>query len=175
MKVEDLKDFLISVADFPKEGILFKDINGILSNPQANQLMFETLKSQMNEVEFDAILGLDSRGFLYGNSVALALNKPFIMARKAGKLPPPTTQITYDLEYGQASIEIPTNLLKKVNKVWIHDDLLATGGTAEALAKLLSEQNVEVVGFSFAIELSFIPGREKLEVFSKNIKSIIKL
>lgn len=175
MDIQELKDILTSVPDFPKKGIVFKDINGVLGNVEANKTLFNALKNDIDKVAFDAIIGLDSRGFLYGNSLALALDKPFVMARKAGKLPPPTTQISYELEYGSATIEIPADLGSQFKKVWIHDDLLATGGTALALAQLLNEQNIEVVGFSFAIELTFIPGRETLKTFSENISSIIKL
>ena len=133
MKIED---YIISVPDFPKPGILFRDVTGVLGNPDALKLTLESLYKILDNVEFDAVAGLEARGFLFGVSVADHFHKPFVPVRKKGKLPRETVGVSYDLEYGTACIEIHKDAIKPGERVVLVDDLLATGGTARAAIQL---------------------------------------
>lgn len=169
---EKLKAEIRDIPDFPKPGILFKDITPILLNPELVKQTVDALAQPFKNQGIDAIAGVESRGYLFGLLMAQSLGVPFIMIRKEGKLPAKTIKESYDLEYGSATIEVHEDAIEKNSNVLIHDDLLATGGTAMAAAKLIS-QKANVVGFSFVISLSFLNGDKILEPFSSNIQSLI--
>lgn len=162
-----------NVPNFPKEGIQFKDITPIMQDAQLSKEIVEELASQWKG-EIDAVAGVESRGFLFGFPLAIALNIPFILIRKKGKLPYHTVSYKYDLEYGSAEIEMHLDSVTKGMRVLIHDDLLATGGTALAAAQLIKMQEGVVSGFSFLVELSFLEGKSKLSKHSNNINCLIE-
>ena len=166
--VEEIKKTIRDVPDFPKPGIMFKDITPILEN---QILCTRIVEGFINEIgkKPDAVAGIESRGFLFGILLANKLNVPFIMIRKTGKLPYKTISQEYALEYGTAVIEMHVDALQKKWNVLIHDDLLATGGTAEAAAQLVKQAGATVSGFSFVVELGFLNGKEKLKTHSNNI------
>jgi adenine phosphoribosyltransferase len=166
--VDEIKKTIRDVADFPKPGIMFKDITPILEDQKLCSRIVDGFITELN-YKPDAIAGIESRGFLFGILLANKLNVPFVMIRKAGKLPYKTMSQEYALEYGTAKIEMHIDALKKDWNVMIHDDLLATGGTAEAAAHLIKKQNARVAGFSFIVELGFLNGKEKLKTHSNNI------
>ena len=163
--MKKLEDYVISIPDFPEPGIIFRDITGILNDADGLKLAIETLQKFLDGAEFDAVVGLESRGFLFGMPIAYNLHKPFIPVRKKGKLPRETVSIDYDLEYGSATIEIHKEDVRPGMKVVIVDDLIATGGTVEAAAKLLENQGAEVVKMIFVMELAGLNGREKLKKY----------
>lgn len=167
-----LKNTIREVKDFPIEGISFKDITPIFQNPKLNSLVVEELIKDARALSPDVIVGIDSRGFIYGNSIALALGVPFVLVRKKGKLPHETIDLSYGLEYGEATLSIHKDSFPKGSKILIHDDLLATGGTAEATAELIEVLGGEVVGFQFLIDLTFLKGKDKLMKYSDNIISL---
>lgn len=170
MNIESqIKSTVRNVPDFPKPGINFKDISPILEDPKLSQEIVDELAAQLKGKNIDAIVGVESRGFIYGMPLALALNIPFILIRKKGKLPYDTIEYTYDLEYGTATVEMHVDSIKKDWNVFIHDDLLATGGTAIAAAELVKQQGGNVAGFGFIIELSFLNGTDRLKDYSENI------
>ncbi len=173
MTLPQISRLVRNIPDFPKPGIQFKDITPILANPEASRAVLQILKDQVKAFEVDAIVGIESRGFLFGMSLAQALNIPFIPVRKEGKLPAQIYQYSYDLEYGSSILEIHKDALKGGERVLIHDDLLATGGTAMAAAELAKKAGGEIAGFSFLIELEFLSGREKLLPFSQNIHTLL--
>lgn len=166
--VDQIKKTIRDVPDFPKKGIMFKDISPIL---ESQVLCSQIVDGFIKELDHkpDAIVGIESRGFLFGVLLANKLNVPFVMVRKAGKLPYKTISCSYGLEYGTACIEMHIDALKKDWNVMIHDDLLATGGTAEAAAQLVKQQGAKVSSFSFVVELGFLNGKEKLKTHSNNI------
>lgn len=167
-----IKSAIRDVPDFPKPGILFKDISTVLLNPALCNAMLDALVRQYAGIELDAIAGIESRGFLFGQALAMRLNKPFVLIRKAGKLPAKTHRLKYALEYGEAEIEIHADAVVPGTKVLIHDDLLATGGSAEAAARLLQAAGAEIAGFSFLIELGFLQGALKLKSYCLNVHSL---
>lgn len=152
-----------NVPDFPKPGIQFKDITPVLSDWLLCDRLTKLLSDQWWHYPVDAVVGIESRGFIFGMQLAQALRVPFVPVRKAGKLPYKTYQATYDLEYGSATLEIHTDAIKPGKSVLIHDDLLATGGTAKAAAGLVEMCGGVVSGYSFLIELGFLNGREALK------------
>lgn len=160
MKIEK---YVRDIQGFPKEGILFKDITPLLNDPIARKeclsILIESLKGQ----KIDKVIGAESRGFFFGMLLADRLNAGFVPVRKPGKLPFDTISASYELEYGTDSLEIHTDAIKKGDKVLIHDDVLATGGTAKALGDLVTELGGEIVQFNFLMELSFLNGREKIK------------
>lgn len=170
MKI-DLKQHIRSVTDFPKKGIVFRDITTLLKDPLVLKATFEQLCEQCNELKVDKVVGIESRGFIFGAMLAKALNAGFVPARKPGKLPAATEKEFYDLEYGKDSIEIHKDAITKGDKVLIHDDLLATGGTAKAAINLIEKLGGKVVQVLFLVELSFLKGREKLKGY--NVKSLV--
>lgn len=170
--VERIKAAIRDIPDFPKPGIIFKDITPILLDAKLCNAITDHILESITE-PFDAIVGVESRGFLFGLTLANKAGVPFIPARKKGKLPGKTEAITYNLEYGTATIEIHKGHIKPGTKVLVHDDLLATGGTAKAAADLVQTLNAEVAAFSFLVDLSFLNGREKLEAVGSNIYSIV--
>lgn len=174
MSLEDiLKDSIREVQDFPKPGINFKDITPIMLNPSLTQRVVQELTDPWRESHVTKVIGIESRGFLFGPQIAAELDAGFVLVRKAGKLPPETTSISYKLEYGEATIELVKGAIQYGDRVLIHDDLLATGGTAGAAAKLVQQLGAEVSGFSFLIELDFLKGRSTLMDFSGNSHSIV--
>jgi adenine phosphoribosyltransferase len=160
------------VPNFPKEGIMFKDITPLMKDAALSKDMVMELANKWKG-KVDAIAGVESRGFLYGFPLAMELNIPFLLIRKKGKLPYQTVSYKYELEYGSAEIEMHTDCVTKGLRVLIHDDLLATGGTAEASAQLIKSQEGVVAGFSFLVELSFLEGKAKLSEHSGNIHCLI--
>ncbi|MCR5543612.1 MAG: adenine phosphoribosyltransferase [Eubacterium sp.] len=169
---KELRDYIIDIPDFPKPGIIFRDVTGILDSAEGLQLAIEELKKLLDGVEFDVIAGAESRGFIFGTPLAYELKKIFVPIRKKGKLPRATIEKSYDLEYGQATIELHKDSIKPGQKVVLIDDLIATGGTMEASAKLIEELGGEVVKMIFLIELEGLGGRKVLEGY--DVASVVK-
>jgi adenine phosphoribosyltransferase len=169
MIAQQIKSAIRDIPDFPKPGIIFKDITPILKNPALCADIADAFAQQLSGSKIDVIAGIESRGFLFGLSLATRLGVPFVPVRKAGKLPFSTKQKIYDLEYGTATIELHTDALEPGQHVLIHDDLLATGGTALAAAELVQELGGIIAGFSFVVELGFLNGRELIGEVSDNI------
>jgi len=167
----DFKEVIRTIPDFPEKGILFRDITTVLQNPQTLNASVDAICDSLKGEEFDVIVGPESRGFIFGVPVAYKLNKGFIPIRKAGKLPGEVISKSYSLEYGQATIEMHKDAIKKGQKVVIVDDLLATGGTCKAMCELIEEAGGIVSVISFFIELDDLGGREVLKGY--NIKSIV--
>ncbi len=155
-----------AVPDFPKPGILFRDITPVLEDPILCRAITEGFRERLQDVPVDAIAGIESRGFLFGMPLALAMGVPFLTVRKKGKLPWRTVSYKYDLEYGSAEVEMHVDSVKPGMRVMVHDDLLATGGTAAAAAELVRMQGGTVSAFSFLIELSFLHGVDKLRTYN---------
>ena len=160
------------VLDFPKEGINFKDITSVLLNPDLVTEIIDAFIKRLDGVKIDAIVGVESRGFLFGLLLANKMNLPFVPIRKVGKLPGDTLKYKYDLEYGSAEVEVHKSDVKKGWNVLVHDDLLATGGTACASSELIKKLGANVAAFAFVISLDFLNGKERLEKYSKNIISL---
>jgi adenine phosphoribosyltransferase len=167
-----IKQEVRDIPDFPKPGIIFKDITPLFYDQQLCSRIVDGFIARIEEKP-DAIIGIESRGFLFGFLVANKLNIPFVLVRKAGKLPHKTVSIEYALEYGSAKIEMHHDALKTGWKVIIHDDLLATGGTAEATAKLVEKSGARVAGFNFVIALDFLNGMSKLTNYTNNITCLV--
>ncbi len=161
------------VSDFPKPGIVFKDITPILLDHQLTLQIAEEIASIHQNDKIDAVAGIESRGFWFGIMLANKLKVPFIPIRKKGKLPYKTVSYKYDLEYGSAEIEMHEDAVKENWNVLIHDDLLATGGTAQAAAELIIQQKGTIAGFSFVVTLDFLNGNEMLLDYSQNISSLV--
>lgn len=170
---EQLKAVIRDVPDFPKPGILFKDISTIMLNPAVSNAVLDHLVAHYKDANLDAIAGIESRGFLFGYPLALRLGLPFVLIRKEGKLPYDKIKHAYDLEYGSAVIEMHTDAIKAGQRVLIHDDLLATGGSAAAAATLIEKSGGEVAGFDFLVSLDFLNGAELLTKFSQQINAIV--
>ncbi len=160
MKISEIKNLIREVPDFPKPGIMFKDITPILSHPGALHSLNVHFDKAINGISFDMVVGLESRGFIFGASYALHTNKGFVLVRKPGKLPSATYSKEYQLEYGNSKFEIHTDAIPPGQKVIIFDDLLATGGTAKTACELIEMCGGKVAGLCFLIELSFLKGRE---------------
>lgn len=158
-----LKNAIRDIKDYPKRGILFKDITPVLLDPLLNLAIVDEIAAQWEGVKIEGIAGIESRGFIWGNMLATKMRVPFIPVRKHGKLPYNKISESYDLEYGSATIEIHSDAVGKGQKILIHDDLLATGGTANASKNLISRAGGEVVGYSFVVELAFLEGHLKLK------------
>jgi adenine phosphoribosyltransferase len=163
MGMPDLKAFIRDVPDFPKKGIVFKDVTTLLKNAEAFREAVHALSEPHHEHKPDAIVGIESRGFILGGAMAYRLGVPFVPARKQGKLPAETVRQEYTLEYGKDAIEIHRDAIQKGMRVLIVDDLLATGGTASATVRLVQKLGGIVVGTAFLIELTFLNGRNKLK------------
>ncbi len=170
---EKLVAAIRDVPDFPKPGILFKDISPIMLDAKLSNEIVEHLFEQYRDQQIEAIAGIESRGFLFGYPLAMSLGIPFILIRKQGKLPYKKTSHAYDLEYGSAVIEIHDDAVLPGQRVLIHDDLLATGGSADAAAALVKKCGGEVAGFNFLVGLGFLNGEEKLIPHTENISSLI--
>lgn len=158
----NLRDTIRDIPDFPQEGILFKDITTLLKNPAAFRQALDEMTGSVRGQQIDMVVGMESRGFIFGAPLADRLGAGFVPARKLGKLPAPTVQAEYALEYGTNTIEIHQDAIKAGMRVLIVDDLLATGGTAEATARLVEKVGGEIAGFVFLIELKFLKGRARL-------------
>ncbi len=171
--IRKLEDTIENTPDFPIPGIQFKDISPIFLNPKLYEEVIADLVS-FSKGKVDAVCGIESRGYLFGIAIAVALEVPFILIRKKGKLPPPVVSEKYDLEYGSAEIETREGQIKKGQRILIHDDLLATGGTTEAAAKLVEKQGATVSQFSFLIGLKELKGDEKLKKFGAEIYHILE-
>lgn len=163
----DLKQFVRDVPDFPKPGILFKDITPLLSSPQAFSYAIEQLAAKYRTQKIDAIAAAEARGFLLAAPLAYLLKKPLIPLRKPGKLPYQTTSFSYDLEYGSASLHMHTDAFKPGDNVLLVDDVLATGGTMQAACKLVEQSHGKVAGCAFLIELAFLEGSKKLQEYDR--------
>ena len=170
---QKVKSVIRDVPDFPKEGIVFKDITPIFQDASLVEEIVKEIVRQWDGVKLDAVAGVESRGFLLGPMIAKELNVPFIPIRKKGKLPYTTIEESYDLEYGSATIEMHIDAVKEGQNVLVHDDLLATGGTAKATGKLIEKVGGEVAGFSFMINLSFLNGESILKESGTDVKSLI--
>ena len=168
-----IDDVIRDVKDFPKQGVVFKDITPVLANPELCSDISDYLSTNLPE-ETTKIIGIESRGFLFGFPMAIKSKTPFILIRKKGKLPYKKISLEYDLEYGSCEIEMHIDSVNPGDKVVIHDDLLATGGTAAAAAKMVRSMGADIIGFSFLVELDFLSGRNILEEYCSNIVSIVK-
>ncbi|MDY7094606.1 MAG: adenine phosphoribosyltransferase [Acidobacteriota bacterium] len=170
--MEDLKQYIREVPDYPKPGILFYDITTLLQNAKALRMTCDRFVWLFHDKHIDKVVGMESRGFMFGPIVAYDLNAGFVPVRKPGKLPADIESQSYDLEYGQDTLEIHKDAIAPGEKVLIADDLVATGGTAKATAQLVESLGGEVVGFGFVIELTFLNGREQLEGY--DVQSLIQ-
>ncbi len=159
----DLHQVIRDIPDFPKPGIIFKDITPVMENPAAYRQALKEMTSLLDGVAYNKLAAIESRGFIFGGPMAVEQDKPMVLFRKAGKLPSKTRQVTYDLEYGTATLEVHVDALEPGDQVIIVDDLLATGGTALASAQLVREAGAEVAGFLFMVELEFLGGAELLK------------
>lgn len=168
----NLKAIIRDVHDFPKKGIVFKDITPLLKDPQGLQVAVDALAANFGGKKVDYVLGIESRGFIFSPVLAYKMHAGFIPVRKKGKLPSKTEEVAYALEYGEAVLEIHTDALEKGSRVLIIDDLLATGGTALAAAELVQKLGGTVAGMGFLVELEFLKGREKLSAF--DVHSVIQ-
>lgn len=169
MIAQQIKAAIRDIPDFPKPGIVFKDITPILKDPALCGKILDALAGQLKDTPVDVVAGVESRGFLFGLSLAGRLGVPFVPVRKAGKLPYSIRQKVYELEYGTAAIELHTDAFTPGQRVLIHDDLLATGGTVTAASELIQEMGGIVAGFSFIVGLSFLNGKETIAPISDNI------
>ena len=160
--MKNLEDYVTSIPDFPEKGIIFRDITTVLQDADGFHLAVEEYKKMLEGVDFDVIVGAEARGFIFGAALSYIFGKPFVPARKPGKLPRKTVSQEYELEYGKASIELHTDSVKPGQKVVIVDDLIATGGTVEAIAKLVEKLGGNVVKIVFLMELAGLNGRKKL-------------
>lgn len=168
-----LKETIRDIHDFPKPGIIFKDITPILKDHQLCSDIVNKFADQCKGLELDAVVGIESRGFLFGFLLANQLGLPFIPIRKQGRLPADTFEQHYDLEYGSASIEIHRDAFKPGARLLVHDDLLATGGTVVATSKLIQQMGGEIAAFAFVINLDFLNGTEKIKPFCDKIFSLV--
>ncbi len=171
---EQIRSVIRDIPDFPKPGILFKDITPIFLQPDLCNDITDAFCKPLQEKKPDAIIGIESRGFLFGMLMSQKLRVPFVMVRKAGKLPYKTISQEYSLEYGTARIEMHEDALQKGWNVVIHDDLLATGGTAEAAAALVKKCGANVTSFTFVVELGFLNGKQRLLNHTNNIQCLIQ-
>ena len=169
----DLKKYIRSIPDYPKKGILFRDITTLIKNSEAFKYTIDKIVSLARDIEFDKVAAIESRGFVFASTLSYQLNKPFILLRKKNKLPAETHSIEFELEYGKATIEVHKDSIEKGEKILIIDDLIATGGTAEAAAKLVEISKGKVAGFIFVINLFDLPGNNLLKSKGYNTKSLI--
>ena len=167
-----IKETIRDIPDFPKPGIIFKDITPLLSNVEVSKRITEVLTNHWSRKGIDLVVGIESRGFMWGHSLAQAMGVPFVPIRKKGKLPAASHSFKYDLEYGSAEIEIHKDAIQKGQRVLIHDDLLATGGTAIGAAELVAISGGQTAGFSFIVELDFLKGRDKIVAYSEEIHAL---
>ena len=160
--MKKLEEYVKSIPDFPEKGIIFRDVTSVLQDADGLHMAIDQMQKKLEGVDFDIVLGPESRGFIFGGPIAYNMHKAFVPVRKKGKLPRATISQTYDLEYGTATIEIHKDAIQPGQKVVIIDDLIATGGTTEAIIKMVEELGGEVVRCVFLMELAGLKGREKL-------------
>lgn len=161
--MKKLEDYIMSIPDFPEEGIIFRDITTVIQDPQGLQMAVDTMSGFLDGLDFDVVVGPEARGFIFGMPIAYKLGKGFVVIRKKGKLPRETVSQKYDLEYGTAEVEMHVDAIKPGQKVVLVDDLLATGGTMEANIRLVEKLGGKVVKVIFLIELAGLKGRKRLE------------
>ena len=166
-----LEEYVITIPDFPEPGIMFRDITSVIQDPDGLKLAIDGLKDLVKDLDFDLVIGPESRGFIFGVPVAYLRGKGFVPVRKKGKLPRETVSQKYDLEYGQAEVEMHKDAIKPGQKVVIVDDLIATGGSAEAAAKLVEKLGGQIVRMVFVMELAGLEGRKKLAGY--DVQSLI--
>lgn len=169
--MKKLEEYVRTIPDFPEPGIMFRDVTSVLADAEGLKLAIDSMIGELSGVEFDVIAGTESRGFIFGVPIAYNLHKPFIPIRKKGKLPCETVSVKYELEYGTAELEIHRDAVKPGQKVVIIDDLIATGGTNEAMIKLIEGLGGKVVKTVFLMELAGLKGREKLDGY--DVDSVI--
>ena len=169
--MKKLEEYVRSIPDFPEPGIIFRDVTTILQDADGLHLAVDSIRNMLKDVDYDVVVGPESRGFIFGMPIAYALGKAFIPVRKKGKLPCETISQSYDLEYGQATIEMHKDSIKPGQKVVLVDDLIATGGTIEAAIKLVEQLGGEVVKVIFLMELAGLKGRERLKGY--DVASVI--
>ena len=169
--MKPIEEYVRSIPDFPESGIIFRDVTSILQDADGLHLAIDLMQEKLKDVDFDVVVGPESRGFIFGVPIAYNLHKPFVPIRKKGKLPRETVSVSYDLEYGKAEIEIHKDAIKPGQKVVIIDDLIATGGTIEAAIKLVEQLGGEVVKVVFLMELAGLKGRERLNGY--DVASVI--
>ncbi|OUP50696.1 adenine phosphoribosyltransferase [Lachnoclostridium sp. An181] len=169
--MKPIEEYVISIPDFPEEGIIFRDVTSILEDAEGLHLAIDLIQEKVKDIDFDAVIGPESRGFIFGMPIAYNLGKAFVPVRKKGKLPRKTIGERYDLEYGSAEIEMHETSIKPGQKVVIIDDLMATGGTIEAIIKMVERLGGKVVKIVFLMELMGLKGREKLEGY--DVESVI--
>lgn len=169
--MKPIEEYVRSIPDFPEPGIIFRDVTSVLQDADGLALAIDLMQEKLKDVEFDVVVGPESRGFIFGVPIAYNLHKPFIPIRKKGKLPCETVSIKYELEYGVAELEMHRDAIKPGQKVVIIDDLIATGGTNEAMIKLVEGLGGEVVKTVFLMELEGLKGRDKLKVY--DVESVI--
>ena len=170
--MKKLEEYVRSIPNFPEEGILFRDVTSVLQDADGLHLAIDTMQDLIKDIEFDVVAGPESRGFIFGTPIAYINHKPFVLIRKQGKLPCETVSKEYELEYGTATIEMHKDSIKPGQKVVIIDDLIATGGTVEACAKMIERLGGEVTRIVFLMELAGLKGREKLAKY--DVKSDIR-
>ena len=161
--MKKLEEYVRSIPDFPEKGIIFRDVTSVLQDADGLHLAIDTMQEKIADLEYDVVVGPESRGFIFGTPIAYNNRKPFVLIRKKGKLPCETVEMSYDMEYGQATIEMHKDSIKPGQKVLIVDDLIATGGTTDAMIKLVEELGGEVVGVVVLIELAGLNGRERIK------------
>lgn len=169
--MKELKDYVTNIPDFPKPGIIFRDITTIVNNGDGLKMAIDQLLDAVKDVDFDLVVGSESRGFVFGTPVAYETGKGFVLVRKKGKLPRETISEDYDLEYGSATLEMHKDAIRPGQKVIIVDDLIATGGTTEAIVKMVEKEGGEVVKILFVMELAGLKGRDKLAGY--DVESLI--
>ena len=167
-----IEEYVRSIPDFPEPGIIFRDVTSILQDAEGLHLAIDLMQEKLKDVEFDVVVGPESRGFIFGAPIAYNLHKPLVLVRKKGKLPCETIEQSYELEYGSAVVEMHKDSIKPGQKVAIVDDLIATGGTIEAAAHMVEELGGEVVKIVFLMELAGLKGRERLSKY--NVASVIR-
>ncbi|MCH4193403.1 MAG: adenine phosphoribosyltransferase [Butyrivibrio sp.] len=163
--MKELKDYVRTIPDFPEKGIMFRDITSVLQDADGLHLAIDTMQDLVKDLDFDVVVGAESRGFIFGTPIAYNLRKPFVLIRKKGKLPCETVEVDYDLEYGKATLEMHKDSIKKGQKVLIVDDLIATGGTTEAMIRLVESLGGEVAGVLVMMELAGLKGRERISKY----------
>jgi len=161
--MKKLEEYVRSIPDFPEEGIIFRDVTSVLQDAEGLHMAIDTMQEKVKDLDYDVVVGPESRGFIFGTPIAYNNRKPFVLIRKKGKLPCETVEKTYDLEYGTATIEIHKDSIKPGQKILIVDDLMATGGTTEAMIQLIESLGGIVVGIVVLIELAGLEGRKRLE------------
>lgn len=169
--MKKIEEYVRSIPDFPEEGIIFRDVTSVLQDADGLHLAIDEMQKTLENVDFDVVVGPESRGFIFGVPIAYNLHKAFVPVRKKGKLPCETISMDYDLEYGSATIEMHKDSIKPGQKVVIVDDLIATGGTIEAIIRLVEQLGGEVVKIVFLMELAGLKGRERLA--GKDVASVI--